>query len=243
MSRDNFESGIFWEIYIDLESQLEDFLEYVPYLKGNETVYSFKLLNLLLSIGGYVDSAFKEMAKYARFAANSDCQEILRRVKESEENALRGEPPVTVPIKLNLRAFETEYKLSTKEVIFKRLPDRDPLFPFKPFDPKTNAPEWWGFYNGLKHDVSKNLENANLITAVKALSAAFLLNARHDPSALRLYEYEVFRVRHLPWDRNVAANIRNEEILKQWLEKREGVEGYVETPLFIYDSSQGEKSP
>jgi hypothetical protein len=243
MSEDNFENGIFWEIYIDLERQLEDFLEYVPYLSGNEKVYSFRLLNLLLGIGGYVDSAFKEMAKYERFANNTDCQEILRRVEESEENIRKGERPSTVPIWLSLRAFETEYKLSRKEVLFKRLPEREPITPFKPFDPNTNAPEWWGFYNGLKHNISKNLESANLCTAVKALAGAFLLNARHDPSALRLYEYGVFRVRHLPSGKDVAANIHNEEILRQWLEKREGTEGYVETPLFIYDSSQGEKSP
>jgi len=46
---DNFEKGIFWELYKDLERQFQNFLEYVPYLPGNETVYSFKLLNLILS--------------------------------------------------------------------------------------------------------------------------------------------------------------------------------------------------
>ena len=40
---DNFEKGIFWELYLDLERQFLDFLEYVPYLPENETVYSFKL--------------------------------------------------------------------------------------------------------------------------------------------------------------------------------------------------------
>jgi len=36
---DNFENGIFWELYKDLERQFQDFLEYVPYLSGNEKAY------------------------------------------------------------------------------------------------------------------------------------------------------------------------------------------------------------
>ena len=58
---DNFRNGYFWELYTDLEHQLRDFLEYVPYLPGNEDIYSFRLLNLILSIGGHVDSTLKEM--------------------------------------------------------------------------------------------------------------------------------------------------------------------------------------
>lgn len=51
LRRDKFGNGIFWELYKDLERQFQTFLEYTPYLEGNENVYSFKLLNLILSIG------------------------------------------------------------------------------------------------------------------------------------------------------------------------------------------------
>ena len=44
-----FENGGFWEYYKDLERQFEDFLVFVPYLRGNEKTYSFKLLNIFLS--------------------------------------------------------------------------------------------------------------------------------------------------------------------------------------------------
>jgi len=47
---DNFEKGIFWELYGDLERQFENFLDYVPYLEANENTYSFKLLNLILRL-------------------------------------------------------------------------------------------------------------------------------------------------------------------------------------------------
>lgn len=49
---DKFEKGYFWELYIDLERQFRAFLTYVPYLKGNEKTYSYRLLSMILSIGG-----------------------------------------------------------------------------------------------------------------------------------------------------------------------------------------------
>jgi hypothetical protein len=35
---DRFAEGYFWEYYMDLEKQLVNFLDYVPYLDGNEEV-------------------------------------------------------------------------------------------------------------------------------------------------------------------------------------------------------------
>jgi hypothetical protein len=62
-----FENGGYWEYYRDLERQFENFLEFVPYLSGNENTYSFRLANLILAIGAHIDSAFKEMARYSEF--------------------------------------------------------------------------------------------------------------------------------------------------------------------------------
>lgn len=122
-AKDSFENGIFWELYLDLERQFQNFLEYVPYLRGNENVYSFKLLNLILSIGGHIDSAFKEMARDPKFSDNVDCQEILKRASEFRS--------IIEPC---LRAFEKEHGLSTRIVVFKRLPEREKITPFTPFE-------------------------------------------------------------------------------------------------------------
>lgn len=218
-------------MYLDLEHQFADFLEYVPYLEGNEETYSFKLLNLALGIGGYIDSALKEMAKYKRFLSNVDCQEILRRVRSSEENVSMGEAPITVPIWLCLRAFESEYRLSKKRVLFKRLPEREEVVPFRPSNPKTNAPAWWEIYNGLKHNVSVNLKKANLRNSMRALAGAFLLNVVHIPAAFRLYEFGLMAFEYgcVP-----PAN------LKQILENKQIYPAFVETPLFIYSYDQPE---
>jgi len=167
--QDNFENGIFWELYSDLERQFQNFLEYVPYLLENEKTISFKLLNLILSIGGHVDSAFKEMARYSKFSDNDDCIEILEKVKRKE----------TVPITLPLKAFETEYKLSEKTIIFKCLPERQDVTPFKPRCSRAQSPKWWKLYNGIKHDVAVNIKQTNLQVTRDALAGAFLLNVIH----------------------------------------------------------------
>lgn len=227
-ARDNFENGIFWELYKDLERQFQNFLEYVPYLKGNEKVYSFKLLNLVLSIGGHVDSAFKEMARYPEFSSNDDCKQILDLLKISDENVKKGKAPKTVPIWLSLRAFEKEYQLSQKKVIFKRLPEREQIMPFKPFSSKTHAPEWWEIYNGLKHDVGFNIEKANLQNTRDALAAAFLLNVIHIPGTLRLREYGVLNIGEPPGD----------WMLEKWIKNKERFLGFVATPIFVYNYDQ-----
>jgi len=237
MSKDGFEKGVFWELFKDLESQFQRFLEYVPYFDENKNVRSFKLLNLILSIGGYVDSAFKEMARYPDFSEDDNCREILQKLEMSEENIKEGKAPITVPIWLSLMAFENIYKLSEKQVIFKRIPQRKTIIPFKPHNLETNEPKWWGIYNGLKHDLKVNISEANLQNTLHALASAFLLNAVHRPSALRLFSYRVLRVQYTAADsfNTMSPTKSNMKVVRDWLKTEKGVRGgIVETPLFIY---------
>ena len=62
-----FENGGYWSITEIWRGNLKTFLEFVPYLSGNENTYSFRLANLILAIGAHIDSAFKEMARYPEF--------------------------------------------------------------------------------------------------------------------------------------------------------------------------------
>lgn len=221
MRKDRFESGIFWELYKDLEAQFKNFLEYVPYLDGNEKTYSPKLLNLVLSIGGHVDSAFKEMARYPEFSNNNECKEILEKVRKRE----------IVPITLPLAAFGKEYKLSERTVVFKCIPEREQVKPFKPRHPRAKSPIWWKMYNGLKHDVSINIKKANLETVLNALAGAFLLNVIHIPSYLRLHKYQVFRRKN---GGSYTYGPKARENLIKFYKQRKFF-GRLETPLFIYD--------
>jgi hypothetical protein len=241
---DSFCNGCFWELYRDLEHQFRSFLEYVPYLPGNEKTYSFKLLNLILSIGGHVDSAFKQMAEYPDFAYDGDCQEIAKLVKKSEENVRKGKGPITVKISLPLKAFDDLYGISEERILFKRLPKREFVQPFLPHNPKTDAPEWWETYNGLKHHLSRHIKNANLVNALNALAGAFLLNVRHIPAMKRLYDFGLLKV---AWtDKFVGKRARDEWPEADFLECIKSVAFvqkspfFIETPIFLYYYARGE---
>jgi hypothetical protein len=232
---DNFGDGIFWDAYKDLERQFQQFLDYVPY-DGNEETYSFRLLNLVAGIGGHVDSAFKEMARFPKFSSNPDCQKILRKISESEQRMKVGKGPVPISIGLCLEAFKTEYDISSRTVVFKRLPERKCLVPFKPFNQTTNAPEWWEIYNGLKHDLGKNLRNANLKNTVEALSGAFLLNVIHEPAVLRLYDYNVIKFPAVTrGTRREGSMAFPRHLVEEQLKNKKKFDGEVETSLFIYN--------
>jgi len=231
--RPKFENGGFWEYYIDLERQLEDFLGYVPYLDKNEQVCSFRLVNLFLSIGGHIDSALKEMALYRGFSRNQECQEIKRKVLETRIRIRTNKPPIIIKIQELLNPFENEYKLSQKKVVFKRLPEREEIMPFCPHNPVTKAPKWWEIYNGLKHDFTDNFEHANLRNTLHALSGAFLLNVIHGPAILRLNDYDL-----LEWP---GGGMPREQLIDM-IYRKQKLFCSVETPLFVYDYEQrGEK--
>ncbi|MCW4024945.1 MAG: hypothetical protein NWF01_07925 [Candidatus Bathyarchaeota archaeon] len=226
--KDKFETGIFWELYKDLERQFEDYVEYVPYLKdspggnnpkGNERVYSFKLLSLILSIGGYVDSVFKEMARYKDFidpACKEECRKILTESKKHKQ----------IGVRTFINTFEKEYALSQHSVIFKCLPSREELYPFAHQKNGHNIPEWWTFYNGLKHDLSLNLKKANLRNARDALAGAFILNVTHIPSVFRLNDSGVLKCKY-------DYSIKTADLKRQiWGSKPAAT---IETTFFIYD--------
>jgi hypothetical protein len=185
----------------------------------------------LQNIGAHVDSAFKEMAKYPEFSKNLACGKILTKVKKTRKNLKVGKKPMPVSVKECLSAFETEYKLSTKKVVFKRLPEREDVIPFTPFNTKTQAPQWWDIYNGLKHDFGENFEKATLEVTRNGLAGAFLLNAMHVPGAFRLCEYGL--VKDL-----VGNTVVDCKDLKRILDEKGQIYYYAETSLFVYNFNQ-----
>lgn len=209
-----FENGGFWELYSDLERKFCNFLEYVPYLPENEKTYSFKLFNLLTSIGGYIDSTFKEMARYTfqEPSENKSCQRILERAKDK-----KGIFTTSIDV------FDTIYGIRTKKVKFKCLPDREVIVPFS-----NGCREWWRFYNKVKHEIRFNLTKANLKNVRDSIAGAFLLNAIHIPGAIRLHKYGVYKekLENLTWD------------FEERINNHEYAIGETTTSIFIYDYDQ-----
>lgn len=194
-----------------------------------------------MSIGGYVDSAFKEMARYQGFANDIGCSKIRKILQESESNIQAGKAPKTVPINLCLSVFEKIYEISHREVVIKTLPKSTNIVrPFEPYHPKTKAPIWWIAYNELKHDIgAKYLEATPRIT-YEALAGAFLLNAIHFPSAIRLYNYDILKIQ-IPFRSEPSKYSMTQiscDTFQDILKSGQGFSGFAESPLFKYFYSQ-----
>lgn len=213
---------------MDFQRQLLTFQENVPYTEDNKSVHSFKLLNLILGLGGYVDSAFKEMIKFKDLTATPRILRLRRHLQNAENATSSGRK---IPRRDRLYyadffpIFEKIYGLSKKEVVYKMLPDRESHKPFQ----KNASPKigWWQVYNELKHHVSFNIKQANYKNALDALATAFLLNAIHEPSILRLNEYK-----QLKWKYNAPLD---QQQLEKALKNGQKIWAVLETPLFIYD--------
>ena len=219
--RASFENGAFWEYYKDLERQFIEYLNCVPYLDGNETTYSFRLANLILSIGAHIDSAFKEMTKYHKFSRKYP--HLLKRDG--------------TPKKLNIKDYNpliSEYELQRVSVDFKRLPERESVTPFSQYkivNDNVDTPEWWRVYNGIKHEFSENFQKANLKNGRDALAGAFSLNVVHEPVLVRFTEHRLLldRWKYLP-----ITLYQLETYLKN-----SRPECIIETEVFFYDYRNG----
>jgi hypothetical protein len=66
--KDAFEKGLYWAFYQYLEDDLMEYMRKVPYIKEHEHVHSPALLAQLLLNCSYIDTAFKDMARYDGFA-------------------------------------------------------------------------------------------------------------------------------------------------------------------------------
>lgn len=179
MSEDAFESGLMWSVYRDMEQEFMEFLDFVPLGEDHRKVHSYKLLRLMLQVGGYVDTAFKEMAFYPKFDENVECKAIRSKV-------IKGE---IATIDHFRETFDSLYGLSLQTVLVKS-PKHFASFVdvFNPFLDFKNGrtPKWWTAYNGVKHNWLKNIKEANVENTLEALGGAFLLNVVHEPGLLQL---------------------------------------------------------
>ena len=134
-----FENGFFWNNYVSIESDFLKFLEYAPYHESNLKMYSPKLTGLLLQTGGFVDSAFREMASYFDLTA------FLRQKDGPLKAVSKGK---TVKNIVDYFAvWETIYNLSSNsegELIAKLDFGDEPLTPFAKFaSPSFDKTDWW----------------------------------------------------------------------------------------------------
>jgi len=228
-----FEKGLCWSLYKYMEADFVHFLEYVPYTDYNSKVYSPKLLAMLLQACGYIDTVFKEMAKFSDFKNIPECQAI---------NALEPGGYKEYNIGLARTAFEKVYSLSSnnRASLIAKLDwvgDKS-LLPFEKFG-QGQSPDWWREYNNVKHTWSSAIEQANMDNVLLALAGAFLLNAIHYPSIELLWRLGVLktvvRVSGGYTDTHMPESMFQSMIQKAISGlKPIGYDIAMETPLFLY---------
>jgi len=179
-----FMDGFFWNNFKSMEQDFLRFLEYTPYCVMNDEMYSPKLTGLLLQIGGYIDSAFKEMARFFTFTEVKSYK-IKRGVltEKLERKAVKD-------IIDYCAVFEGIYDLSNNshgDLIAKLDFGLQHLRPFEKFA-GAKSPEWWTAYNKVKHEYSAEFDRANIKNVLNGLAGAFLLNALHYPSIELLWK-------------------------------------------------------
>jgi len=213
-----------WAVYDDIEKLFLSFLDYVPLTDDHSKVYSHKLLQLILQIGAYVDTSFKEMAVYPLFDGNVKCETIRKKSASGQ----------TVNIDLAREAFEPIYHLSERFVMVKS-PEYSARMivqrwaPFKEFK-SGKSPSWWRAYNAVKHNWLANLTEANIQNTLHALASAFLLNVVHEPGLQALARWGF--VKSMPPEgKTITPEIAMKILEGRRLQKK--VHAMVETPLFM----------
>lgn len=172
-----YESGYSLNMFRILETDLIDFLNYIPidYYIGDERkeIYSPKLAELLIRIGSQVDiffrhydvvhNIFKKFHPNKRFDIANFTIENYRDIERDGTKILSNEKIIL---------------LSTNELI-------------KPFEfwIDKRYPLWWNAYNNVKHQGFKNKKEGNLFNVIESLSALFLINCINKETTLKLIEY------------------------------------------------------
>jgi len=234
-NENTFESGFFWNNYKSIESEFLRFLEYVPYHKSNIHMYSPKLTGYLLQVGGYVDSAFKEMANYFHLTA------LVKKKDGTYRRARKNE--LIDSIVDSFAVWETIYRLSSNNggrLIAKLDFGDKELTPFGSFSSSSfEGLEWWKAYNKVKHEYSLHYKKANIGNVLDGLAGAFLLNVVHYPSIKILWQ-----LGHLTTGTKMTGGFKelflNENQFDDYLENAStkleslNIGIRVETPLLLY---------
>lgn len=165
------------KIYHQMETGLQDFMEYVPLHVGHLDVHSFKLITILLETGPEVINSF-DIAVFHKYVT-----EIFDpQISATRDNLLKKE---NARRKKNQSLSFADYynflnaygipKLSRVSIRLKNIEAY--IVPFE-----TIHPEWWETYNLLKHDKYNNFERATFRQTLRACAGLFALvksNSEH----------------------------------------------------------------
>ncbi len=186
-----YKSGYTVNIYKILERDVVDFLNYISleYYSSEEwkKIYSPRLAELFTRIGNQADIFLRNLCVDAGFYPQSECEDLSFG---------------------NYQILNKSYKLDKKEIIL--IGSDCTLKPFNDFS--KSPPNWWIFYNNVKHNGFYHKEEGNLFNVLESLSGLFMLNCIHKETGEILLEEQIRKkgIRNLNLKGEILGNIRSE---------------------------------
>jgi hypothetical protein len=173
-----FKDGESWRVYQGLEQDFLGIVENIALVPRHNRVYSMGFVQLMLSIGGFVDTTFQQMLRHASLDSVDGIKEARER---SEKNAVGMGDYRSV--------FENHYRLSSLRLNV----HMNNYGSIRPFDSFSSGKSliWWKDYTALKHNAFSNMKNATMRSCLLALGALFLLNVFHIEGREALVELGV----------------------------------------------------
>ena len=152
MNRSEFMQG-YWHYYLLLEEKFSQTLNYVEIVEDNFSAYSVEYAYLLQSIGGELDSFFKQLCG---FSLNS-----YKTMKDYKRAVLQTHPSIS--------SQEIDYVHNNKILL-------QPFASWSTTAPQTQYRDtWWEAYTQVKHNRPNYLKKASQGHVLYALSGLFLL--------------------------------------------------------------------
>lgn len=150
MNWDLYEKN-YWKYYLKLEQEFVDIMDYIEFAPENYSVYSVKLMQLLLSIGSEVDAVMKEICN----------------VESKERPTIADYAPIV---------FKRYPSLVSQNIcVFKRDVVLSPFVTWTLEQPSKSLP-FWNAYNDIKHHRTERYNQASFGVVANALAALFALN-------------------------------------------------------------------
>ena len=164
----------YFDYYLELEKDFFDTESYVAFEEENYKTYSIKYLKLYLSICSEIDCIMKEI-----------CRSICT---STTANTIKQYYPIITNKFINFKEESVYYKKQKIE-----------LYPWKKWE-KDASPNWWKYYNKIKHqrlELDNNTNNkyykyANLENVLNALAALYIAEQYY------MYSYDYLKEAVIP---------------------------------------------
>ncbi len=163
----------YWQFFIALEADLDATNRYVECCEDNFETYSVGYAQIILSAGSEVDVVSKLLCEKAQHLNSAENINDYRMILHSNYTLLH-----------DLEILIPRYNLSFK--------------PWHSWGTGEN-PDWWRFYNKIKHERHNYFKEANLKNALLSVSGLFSL-------VLYLYRQELRANSLQPWTRLLTLN-------------------------------------